>query len=680
MFVAGRKRKAQGDSPAPGRAGQRARTSATPVGDDQQRVRAEIGRLLLLGAENTRERQHRTALDYYNRAVALAKNEGIEDARLYEARSHALYKLGEYSRAMDDAKDAIRANAGAAAGYTRMATILAMTGKPGDALVVVDRGLAAVGAQDAGHAYLETQRMSILRLLDPAYVPPLNTRTDPVVRLPSDVAVLVLGRLDLRALLRCRAVARHWMALIDATPGLWSRPTYVPLAPGEELLLQVPGSVKLRRLLGKQQQASSRVPDWALRLVFERSRGGLAALCIPNGTEVTAATLDALFEHKRPRLATVDIGQTASLASNTVDRVLRWCYSAQLTEIRVPYREDIDSATMAAIARGAPALRILDISGCVKVRVKQLFRAWNPMLEDAQESTTLEELYMNDHPGVLELLVYSTKYNHFGGLRILHMAVTDRLGPAGYPGLGPLLEYFRRIPNPQVPFPALVELNIDRVWDLAPAARRFDSNQAVLLITILRLLCAGLRRLSALESSAIGDVRLFASLHGCFPTLRQLHLSRALNLDAQVLTSLVGAHEALPLVSLDLNGCIGVDAYGLALLVSRCRRLVHVNLSHTTADNTVLAALTEAATSDDAAGLELLLLDTTNVTGAAVRDFAAACAKRYCRMRRNTHAPRVWRLRLLDVDNCSGIATDAVAAIRDLLSFMRTRVLAAVPG
>ncbi|KAJ1729165.1 hypothetical protein LPJ61_003655 [Coemansia biformis] len=260
------------------------------------------------------------------------------------------------------------------------------------------------------------------------------------------------------------------------------------------------------------------------------------------------------------------------------------------------------------------------------------------------------------------------------------MAVYDQRVLSMYSGLGPLLGYFQRIPNAQVPFPGLVELNIDGVWDAPGPSRRFESNQAALLVSRSRLLCSGVRRLSALESAGVGGVPLYESLHHCLPTLRRLHLSRALSLDTQMLVTLVGSRQTLPLMSLDLSGCVSVDAHGLAALIACCRGLVHVNLSQTAADNTVLAALTRVAGMDDAAGLEVLVLDTTNITGAAVRDFASACAKRFCRERGNAHAPRAWRLRLLDVDNCAGIGADAVAVTRDLLSFMRTRVLAAMAG
>ncbi|KAJ2772056.1 hypothetical protein IWQ56_001544 [Coemansia nantahalensis] len=502
MFVAGRKRKAQQvDAAAPGSRAQAPTGAAgsAPAIDDRQCARMELNRLLQLGADSTRERDYRVALDHFNRAAALAKNEGIEDARVYEARSRALFKVGDVGRAIDDAKHAIRANPGAS-GYTCLATILAETGKVASALKVIDDGLAAVDEQDPGFAYLKTLRMSAMYRLDPKCVLYLNLRTDPAMRLPPELVALVLCKLDVRALMRCRMVARHWRALIDTTPGLWSRPTYVSLTPEELLRRQMP-----------------------------------------------------------------------------VDRVLRWSISAQLAEIRVPYETHVDDAMVAAIASGAPKLRILDISGCVNVSVKSMFWAWNATLEDAQGSTALEELYLDDHPDVLELLVYSTRYRHFSGLRVLHIGTYLSTGITSYPRIDRLLDYYQRIPNRQVPFPALVELTLD--------------------------------------ASYIGSTDLHEALRDCFPTLERLHLSDCRNLDTQMLTSLIGAQQALPLTSLDLSRCLGVDAHGLVELVSRCRQLVHVNLSRTSADNTVLAALTEAMGMDDAAGVEVLLLEVTSVTG-----------------------------------------------------------------
>ncbi|KAJ2808165.1 hypothetical protein H4R21_000181 [Coemansia helicoidea] len=682
MFVAGRKRKAQQvDAAAPGSRAQAPTGAAgsAPAIDDRQCARMELNRLLQLGADSTRERDYRVALDHFNRAAALAKNEGIEDARVYEARSRALFKVGDVGRAIDDAKHAIRANPGAS-GYTCLATILAETGKVASALKVIDDGLAAVDEQDPGFAYLKTLRMSAMYRLDPKCVLYLNLRTDPAMRLPPELVALVLCKLDVRALMRCRMVARHWRALIDTTPGLWSRPTYVSLTPEELLRRQMPGYEKLNAGLFYRRQEHRRLlnqmPDWALRYIFERSRAALTVLRIPETRPLTEATLSALFEHKRPRLATVDIDRRSGLTIPVVDRVLRWSISAQLAEIRVPYETHVDDAMVAAIASGAPKLRILDISGCVNVSVKSMFWAWNATLEDAQGSTALEELYLDDHPDVLELLVYSTRYRHFSGLRVLHIGTYLSTGITSYPRIDRLLDYYQRIPNRQVPFPALVELSICGTW--GRLARWPRDHQVAPLISACRLLCPGLRRLSALDASYIGSTDLHEALRDCFPTLERLHLSDCRNLDTQMLTSLIGAQQALPLTSLDLSRCLGVDAHGLVELVSRCRQLVHVNLSRTSADNTVLAALTEAMGMDDAAGVEVLLLEVTSVTGAAVRDFAAACAKRCHRTRHSTHVRRAWRLRWLDIDNCRDVAADAVAVVRDLLLPMRTCILASI--
>ncbi|KAJ2825269.1 hypothetical protein GGI24_003205, partial [Coemansia furcata] len=89
MFIAGRKRKAATGSPSQA-LGSRSALPTLAFG-------VEIDRWYVLGRENFRERQYRNALDYYNRAVALAANEGVRDAKLYEARAHTLYKLREFT-------------------------------------------------------------------------------------------------------------------------------------------------------------------------------------------------------------------------------------------------------------------------------------------------------------------------------------------------------------------------------------------------------------------------------------------------------------------------------------------------------------------------------------------------------------------------------------------------------
>ncbi|KAJ2782164.1 hypothetical protein H4R18_002429 [Coemansia javaensis] len=660
MFVAGRKRKASTAAAAAAAAAAAPRAGAAP----------EATRLYRLGVRNAQERQFRNAVAYYDRAVALAAQDGAADTRVFEARAQALLRLGEVRRAIDDGRQAVRIAGGSAGAYSCLAAALVAAGRAQDALDVVDRGLRAAARGD-GYAYLETQRMSIRRALDPAYVPPPNTRSDPLARLPLDVAEPVLRRLDVRTLLACRAVARHWLALVDSTPTVWARPSYLEPGAADVLAQQLPGCAKLRRLA----PARRRVPEKAVQLALARARGALAAAHVPEGTAMTAATLAALLACPRPRLAAIDIGRGAGLDAPVLARLLAWGLEPRLAELRLPYCRHLGDGAMAAIAARCPVLRVLDISGCAAVRVRNMFRAWSPALPDARGSTMLERLYINDHPGIPELLVYSTKYRHFARLRVLHMAIHSRDVFAAFAGLGPLLAYFRAIPSPQVPFPDLVELNIDSTWTTSGPTPGFEPAQLAMLVSQTRLLCAGLRSLSALWAASVTAANLRLLLQDCLPTLRRLHLTHAMDLTTHLLAELVAPHPALPLASLDLSECLWLDGGGIAALVARCRGLVHLNLGRTKADNSVMAALTRAADADDAAGLEALVLEMTSVTGAGVRDFASACAKRYCRTRARGRARR---LQLLDLDNCADVGSDAVAVVRDLLSFMGTQVLAAV--
>ncbi|KAJ2407461.1 hypothetical protein J3F80_002788 [Coemansia sp. RSA 2526] len=96
-----------------------------------------------------------------NTAIALALNENVRNARLYEACAHALHKLGEYKRAMDDAKKAAIIDGNSMAGIMRIASILAATGKPKDALDVITKGLNTVNKQAFRYTQMVVQRMSI---------------------------------------------------------------------------------------------------------------------------------------------------------------------------------------------------------------------------------------------------------------------------------------------------------------------------------------------------------------------------------------------------------------------------------------------------------------------------------------------------------------------------------------
>ncbi|KAI9500954.1 hypothetical protein GGI25_005389 [Coemansia spiralis] len=642
-----------------------------------------INRWYIIGMENFRERQYRTALDYYNRAIALSMNEGLcRDARLYEARSHVLYKLREFVRAMDDAKEAIVIDAGSTAGYTHMAGILAATGKLYDALAVLEQGLCRADRQSTGYPHMLTLRASLMKQLDPtAKLPVRVVETDPVVRLPADLAILVLRELNTRTLILCRAVSKRWLALIDNTPVLWSRVCFSYPTAVSRLAQQLPAYTKVQKWIIKN--SSDRVPDKILRFAFKKAQGSLVTAFVPEKSVVSTKTLDLLLAQNRPCLKQIDVSSTAAINSSLVERMLGgWCMPTSISTIRFPYCTNVDNNTVSIIARCVPRLRILDISGCAQVRVKHLFKAWSSVLADAYDSTSIEELYMNDHPGIPDLLVYSTRHCHFANVKTLHIAIQDQRVFSMFSGLAPLVEYLRRNQNSRTLFPRLTDLNMNGIWDATVASQRFESTLLHSLVFQCRLVAEGLSRLSAVDSSAISRTQLVESLQRCLPTMQHLHITRAANFDTQILLDIVARHQQLyfPLVSLDLSGCVGITAQGIYAFISRCRSLVYANLSQTAANNTVMNIFTENISTLSLPGLEALVIDTTDISGAAVRDFAAACAKRYnSRLRSETHVKRVWRLQLLDIDNCTKVGSDAVAVVRELLSPMSTQVLAAIP-
>ncbi|KAJ2035396.1 hypothetical protein H4S03_004336 [Coemansia sp. S3946] len=664
MFVAGRKRK-QAAEPNQASTSHSTLSTSAPL--------AEVHRWYVLGRENFRERQYRNALDYYNRAVALAGNEGIRDAKLYEARAHTLYKLREFTRALSDAKEAIRINAHSSAGYICMASILDDSGRPKVALEVVERGLSQVDRSAPDYKDLQLLHSSLSLRLDPTYELEFESDFDPIRRLPTDLVVMIMRLLDTRMLYICRSVSTRWLNLIDNTPVIWSKPCYLVESPARTLARQLPGYSKAQKRM--QQRAYRAPPDAVVQRVFEKSQGSLVVATVPDGLAVSAKVLKALLACRRPNLAQIAFGRASALKSESIYRILSWCLPAMVTDIRLPYCVQVGDEEIKVIAKLGHKLRALDISGCIRVSMKRLFVAWNSVLVDA--STGIEELIINDHPGIAELLIYSSKLRHFAKLRVLHAAIRDQAVFAMVKNLGPLLGYFRQMQITQAPFPDLRELNIDGLWDTTLSAHRFESTRLSTLLGACRLFSCNLRRFSALDSSAASHDQMQSLFSQNLSSLQQLHLTRATALDAQVLA--VGPMPvSLLLVSLDLSGCVGVPPQALLALVSCCPRLTHVNLSQTAADNYVLNQLTESVNTSDASGIEVLVLDATDVTGAAVRDFAAACSARYRRQRNSQHAKRVWRLQLLDVDNCAGVGGDAVALTRDLLSIMSTLVLAAI--
>ncbi|KAJ1665220.1 hypothetical protein IW140_003510 [Coemansia sp. RSA 1813] len=646
-----------------------------------------IKRYYVLGQENARERQYRAALDCYNRAIAISINDESVDkeAKIYEARAHVLYKLREFTRAMDDAKEAIAIDSNSAAGYTQMAGILAATGKRRDALAVLERGLATVDKGAPGYAHMETLRVSVARQLDPSAVVDLQAKTtDPAVYLPSDLVILILRSLDIRTLVVCRAVSRRWLALVDNTPVLWSRPSFTLATAATRLAQQLPAYKKLQKWI--KQSSSGRIPDKIIRFVFQRARGSLVSATVPENSLVSNRTLDFLLAQKRPCLRQIDIYRVAEIGPDMLSQMLNgWCVPKHLAELRLPYCANIDNSAISTIVRCAPGIRVLDISGCHSVRVKHMFKAWSSVLLDAHDSTNIEHLYMNDHPGIPDLLVYSTRYCHFAKLRSLHIAIYDQRVFSMFSSIAPLVDYLRRnqasrTQSSGAPFPQLEELNVDGIWDIPVSSLRFGSTVLCNLVFQCRIFAEGLRRLSAVESPGMDRGQLVEALWSCLPTLQRLHLTKATNIDTQLLVDFAFSHQGiLPLASLDLSGCVGIGPQGLYALISCCTNLVYVNLSGTAVDNRVMCLFTQMVSAPCTPGPEVLVLDTTDISGVAVRDFAAACIKRYRLVRSDPHAKQAWKLRILDIDNCANVGSDAVAVVRELLSLMGTQVLAAVP-
>ncbi|KAJ1883399.1 hypothetical protein H4R99_000722 [Coemansia sp. RSA 1722] len=702
MFVAGKKRKlgssASASAPKAGSRGPATTANSNSTmhphidQSDSSEAAREVNRLYLFGLENIRSKQYRNALDYCNRSIAVAKNSGIRNSSIFETRSLALYKLGEYQRAMDDAKEAVRINPQSAAGYANMANIMAATDKYKEALEIVERALKVLDQREAsGYRHVEVLCESLKKKLDPKYVPKSTGEMDPVICLPLDINVLVFGRLDIRTLMECRAVCKKWRVFMDATPVLWSRPCFLSPSVVDILVGQLPAYTKLQKVV-RQTTAlrGRRVPNGILRLVFEFSQNTLRYLVIPEQVTPNQHTLDALFTHKRPLVEQLSVYRGAELSPATFNRILAWCLQDNLTVANFPYNKLITGKHLAAIARLASNLKTLDISGCEQIRMKQVFRAWSTQLTDAQDTTQLENLHISDHPEIPEFLAYSAKHRHFLNLRILHMAIRAPQVFAKMNGLGPLREYFERIPIEQSLFPNLRELNIDGIWAPVASAHRFESEFLKRMVVRTQIISQGLTSISVLDAGSAQPPLLLLVLHRCISTLRTLYLTRANGLDSDVLIALVtnlGADLAsmpLQLVSLDLSNCAGASAHALSMLISRCPNLVYVNLTQTATDNQVLRHLTQFVDlpyGDGGGGLEVVVLDTTDVTGAAVRDFAAACARRFGRMRVENKGLRCrWKLRILDLDNCVNVGSDAVTMVRDLLSAMDTRVSAAVSG
>ncbi|KAJ1948519.1 hypothetical protein EC988_005142, partial [Linderina pennispora] len=486
MFVAGKKRKAA-DSARP----------RAPAGSAQDTAAKQIERVYRLGSESLRQRQYRAALDHFNRGIALASNAQQPSAKLFEKRALALLHLREFARVASDAQQAIALDSNSAHAYALLARGLMMQNKPSDALTALERGRRQVSPMAAGFRYLATLQESVRKQLDPAYVPKQDPQSDPVVRLPVELNVLILQQMDLESLLVCRRVSRAWQRLVDGIPALWGDISMADEASA-----------------GRPMRVSARV----LRLVLRLAGQSLVAVNVPDGSLLGDAALAAVRATNRPLLRSIHIGRLSASAS-ALGQLLG---ESALTSVRLPYCSDVTDSTLEQLSQHLPTLRILDISGCAQVRMKTLFRQFR--------TATLQELYLNDHPGLPEFLVYCVRYRTFASLRVLHIAVYDQAVFAQYSGLGPLMVYLGRLGPRPCPFPELRSLNMDGIWEPTVSSRRFESAGLKGIISSCNLVPAQCRSISAREASVATDLDLFRVFHTCMSTIYTLHLTKAVQL------------------------------------------------------------------------------------------------------------------------------------------------------
>ncbi|KAJ2888831.1 hypothetical protein GGI21_006677, partial [Coemansia aciculifera] len=278
--------------------------------------------------------------------------------------------------------------------------------------------------------------------------------------LHADVMIMILRLVDMQTLDSCRGVSARWMRLIDSTPLLWSNPVYDAESPAQDLVRQLPAYTKAQKWV--HQQTVKRGPSDVMACeMLKKAQGSLVTLTFPSHMSSPAKVLNALYACPRPLLAGIVLGKDSTMKADLVFQVMHRCLPAMVTDIRFPYCSQIRDTEIRIVAEKCRTLRVLDISGCVNVSMKRLFITWNSVLVGRDASTGVEELYINDHPGIAEFLVYSTNSCHFSKLRVLHAAIRDQSVFARVSKLGPLLEYFKGIQITQAPFPDLRELNID---------------------------------------------------------------------------------------------------------------------------------------------------------------------------------------------------------------------------
>ncbi|KAJ2817727.1 hypothetical protein GGI24_005315, partial [Coemansia furcata] len=175
-----------------------------------------------------------------------------------------------------------------------------------------------------------------------------------------------------------------------------------------------------------QQRHYRAPPDAVIRRVFEKSQKSLKAVTVPDGLSVSAKALEALLACPRPHVASIAFSKTSALRSESIYRILNWCLPAMVTDIRLPYCVQVGGVEIDIIAKLGHKLRALDISGCIRVSAKHLFMAFGSVLAGAHATTGIEELIINDHPGIAEFLVYSSKHPLFAKLQVLHTAIRDQ--------------------------------------------------------------------------------------------------------------------------------------------------------------------------------------------------------------------------------------------------------------
>lgn len=342
----------------------------------------DIGRLLY------RKGNYEEALDTFHAAEKACGPSGASlDILTYRAATFS--KLGNHQAALQDARDMVKRDQAAPAGYLALGKTLLDLEKRERALQIYERGLRLCSKDDAKYRTLQQQ---VQKLKDPS--PGVNF----LDKLPAEIVYHILSFLSFKALLPMQKVSRQWRRFLTTSPSLWSTIDY------------------------SATKRPVRLID--IDATVLNARGKLRHITLNNYGTPGTRTLEIICKRSK------ELESLTLLAGGPLDQTLKQAlpYTQNVRKIRLSGNVKIEYQTASDIIRHCPSLSEYGLHGVLQFSRSQ--RTAVPDSASLQELTidltdirtsdfNINEI-VNDTPRLRKLRVTTNLRTQHCSLRLSH--------------------------------------------------------------------------------------------------------------------------------------------------------------------------------------------------------------------------------------------------------------------